>query len=114
MLLLMLHLGDEILGCLGGKWHGRHGHHDGLVGGVNRSRGGLRARPNGGIVGGESGPCGLHLSPVKKLSRRKREREGGRGRELSRNRHRKRETKRKHVSVDIRQVTLGHRLLNLI
>lgn len=90
----MLHLGDEILGCLGGKWHGRHGHHDGLVGGVNRSRGGLRAWPNGGIVGGESGPCGLHLSPVKKLSRRKRER-GGEGKRIKQKQTQKKGNKKK-------------------
>lgn len=107
----MLYLGNVILGCLGVKWHGRHGHHDGLVGVVNRSRGVLRARPNGRIVGGESGPCGLHLSPVNELSKRERE-EWGEGRELSRNRQRKGETERKHVSVDIRQVTSGHHLLN--
>lgn len=34
-------LGNVVLVCLGRKWHVRHGHHDGLVWGINRSRGGL-------------------------------------------------------------------------
>lgn len=50
-----------------GKRHGRHGHHDGLVSGVDGRRGSLRARPYGGRVGGDGGPCRLHLSPLEKL-----------------------------------------------
>lgn len=62
------HLWDVVLRSLrGGERHGRHGHHDGLVGWVDGCRGSLRAGPYGGSVGGDSGPRRLHLSPLEKL-----------------------------------------------
>lgn len=70
LFLLTLYLGNVVLVCLGRKGHRSHGHHDWLVGGINRSRGGLWARPNGGVIGREGGPCCLHLSPVEELWRK--------------------------------------------
>lgn len=62
------HLWDVVLCSLrGGERHGRHGHHDWLVGRVDGCRGSLRAGPYGGSVGGDGGPRRLHLSPLEKL-----------------------------------------------
>lgn len=64
----MGHLWDVVLCSLrGGERHGRHGHHDWLVGRVDGCRGSLRAGPYGGSVGGDGGPRRLHLSPLEKL-----------------------------------------------
>lgn len=118
LFLLTLYLGNVVLVCLGRKVHGCHGHHDGLVGGINRSRGGLWAWPNGGAVGRKGGPCCLHLSPVEELWRKSKNKGKGpdilqmklKNKLIWQRRKTEKETEKEEiqVSVDIRQFTSGH------
>lgn len=61
------HRWDVVLCLWGGERHGRHGHHDWLISGVDSGRRSLRARPYGGCVRRDGGPRRLHLSPLEKL-----------------------------------------------
>lgn len=66
----MSDLRDVVLRCLWGmEGHGRHGHHDGLIWGVDRCSGSLRRGSNGRIVAWNGGPGRLHLRPLEKLRR---------------------------------------------
>lgn len=67
-------LRDIVLRCLWGmEGHVSHGHHDGLIGGVDRCCGGLRRGPNGRVVAWNGGPRRLHLRPLEKLRRERRD-----------------------------------------
>lgn len=62
------HRWDVVLCLWGGERHGRHGHHDWLISGVDSGSRSLRARPYGGRVRRDGGPRRLHLSPLEKLT----------------------------------------------